>query len=160
MDFFFFFQAEDGIRDGRVTGVQTCALPIFSSAAPDRRWQRANSRAPAGRRAEPEAGARPCRSARPARSARAGADLGGGRRALGGAGTVAAAAKAVGAASVRCEAAAHLAPRWSARRDGLAAAQGAAERLARRRVRGLAASLFYDFGGGPGQHPETCGPAQ
>src|SRR5438876_143640 len=29
--FFFFFQAEDGIRDGRVTGVQTCALPISSS---------------------------------------------------------------------------------------------------------------------------------
>src|SRR5690348_17596892 len=28
--FFFFFQAEDGIRDGRVTGVQTCALPISS----------------------------------------------------------------------------------------------------------------------------------
>src|SRR5690348_18383403 len=28
MCFFFFFQAEDGIRDGRVTGVQTCALPI------------------------------------------------------------------------------------------------------------------------------------
>src|SRR5690348_17505494 len=27
--FFFFFQAEDGIRDGRVTGVQTCALPIL-----------------------------------------------------------------------------------------------------------------------------------
>src|SRR4051794_29188272 len=26
---FFFFQAEDGIRDGRVTGVQTCALPIY-----------------------------------------------------------------------------------------------------------------------------------
>ena len=26
---FFFFQAEDGIRDSRVTGVQTCALPIF-----------------------------------------------------------------------------------------------------------------------------------
>src|SRR5690625_5805929 len=25
---FFFFQAEDGIRDGHVTGVQTCALPI------------------------------------------------------------------------------------------------------------------------------------
>src|SRR5690348_17391020 len=25
----FFFQAEDGIRDGRVTGVQTCALPIW-----------------------------------------------------------------------------------------------------------------------------------
>src|SRR4051794_41338384 len=29
---FFFFQAEDGIRDGRVTGVQTCALPIFTAA--------------------------------------------------------------------------------------------------------------------------------
>src|SRR3712207_7663282 len=27
---FFFFQAEDGIRDIGVTGVQTCALPIFS----------------------------------------------------------------------------------------------------------------------------------
>src|SRR6266481_9055743 len=27
--FFFFFQAEDGIRDGTVTGVQTCALPIW-----------------------------------------------------------------------------------------------------------------------------------
>src|SRR5256885_4172806 len=26
---FFFFQAEDGIRDYRVTGVQTCALPIW-----------------------------------------------------------------------------------------------------------------------------------
>src|SRR5438034_6870393 len=26
---FFFFQAEDGIRDHCVTGVQTCALPIF-----------------------------------------------------------------------------------------------------------------------------------
>jgi len=26
--FFFFFQAEDGIRDVAVTGVQTCALPI------------------------------------------------------------------------------------------------------------------------------------
>src|SRR6266481_7549286 len=28
LHFFFFFQAEDGIRDGTVTGVQTCALPI------------------------------------------------------------------------------------------------------------------------------------
>src|SRR2546430_6116555 len=27
--FFFFFQAEDGIRDLTVTGVQTCALPIL-----------------------------------------------------------------------------------------------------------------------------------
>src|SRR5947209_9733207 len=30
MGFFFFFQAEDGIRDIGVTGVQTCALPIFT----------------------------------------------------------------------------------------------------------------------------------
>src|SRR6267378_6695370 len=29
MFFFFFFQAEDGIRDLYVTGVQTCALPIW-----------------------------------------------------------------------------------------------------------------------------------
>src|SRR5256885_9974388 len=28
----FFFQAEDGIRDYKVTGVQTCALPICTSA--------------------------------------------------------------------------------------------------------------------------------
>src|SRR5690625_6653400 len=32
----FFFQAEDGIRDGHVTGVQTCALPIS-------RWARLRS---------------------------------------------------------------------------------------------------------------------
>src|SRR5437870_10391091 len=32
----FFFQAEDGIRDGHVTGVQTCALPIcFGRPSPD-----------------------------------------------------------------------------------------------------------------------------
>src|SRR5256885_3861205 len=29
MNYFFFFQAEDGIRDYKVTGVQTCALPIY-----------------------------------------------------------------------------------------------------------------------------------
>src|SRR5256885_6706348 len=38
---FFFFQAEDGIRDYKVTGVQTCALPIsalrFRCAGPRRR---------------------------------------------------------------------------------------------------------------------------
>src|SRR5687768_17844808 len=28
---FFFFQAEDGIRDVAVTGVQTCALPIYTN---------------------------------------------------------------------------------------------------------------------------------
>src|SRR5699024_12003312 len=31
---FFFFQAEDGIRDRNVTGVQTCALPISSHIPP------------------------------------------------------------------------------------------------------------------------------
>src|SRR2546426_9839204 len=44
---FFFFQAEDGIRDYKVTGVQTCALPIFAgtpmpsyadSLEPDQVW--------------------------------------------------------------------------------------------------------------------------
>src|SRR2546427_10489026 len=35
MFFFFFFQAEDGIRDLTVTGVQTCALPI----SPDQRLE-------------------------------------------------------------------------------------------------------------------------
>src|SRR2546425_8790657 len=43
---FFFFQAEDGIRDKLVTGVQTCALPIYrhrrGDAGPD-------SGAPGGR---------------------------------------------------------------------------------------------------------------
>src|SRR2546430_6729406 len=32
---FFFFQAEDGIRDLTVTGVQTCALPISEHGASD-----------------------------------------------------------------------------------------------------------------------------
>src|ERR1019366_10437795 len=38
--FFFFFQAEDGIRDWSVTGVQTCALPISISngCLPERAW--------------------------------------------------------------------------------------------------------------------------
>src|SRR5688500_12743084 len=33
--FFFFFQAEDGIRDYKVTGVQTCALPIYVYSRPE-----------------------------------------------------------------------------------------------------------------------------
>src|SRR6266850_4685413 len=36
MCFFFFFQAEDGIRDYKVTGVQTCALPISAPVARQR----------------------------------------------------------------------------------------------------------------------------
>src|SRR2546429_6509178 len=36
--FFFFFQAEDGIRDVAVTGVQTCALPICFLSIYGRCW--------------------------------------------------------------------------------------------------------------------------
>src|SRR5256886_4408139 len=36
-DMFFFFQAEDGIRDLTVTGVQTCALPICAARLGGRR---------------------------------------------------------------------------------------------------------------------------
>src|SRR5699024_11815105 len=32
--YIFFFQAEDGIRDRNVTGVQTCALPILKDSSP------------------------------------------------------------------------------------------------------------------------------
>src|SRR2546430_13510097 len=34
----FFFQAEDGIRDLTVTGVQTCALPIWNTSTGDTAW--------------------------------------------------------------------------------------------------------------------------
>src|SRR5260370_22149713 len=43
--FFFFFQAEDGIRDSSVTGVQTCALPIYSRGFADGNDSRRNGRA-------------------------------------------------------------------------------------------------------------------
>src|SRR5256885_3899878 len=36
---FFFFQAEDGIRDYKVTGVQTCALPISIAALVEARLE-------------------------------------------------------------------------------------------------------------------------
>ena len=36
MFFSFFFQAEDGIRDSPVTGVQTCALPIYAQYSFDK----------------------------------------------------------------------------------------------------------------------------
>src|SRR5258706_9859980 len=39
-DVFFFFQAEDGIRDWSVTGVQTCALPISAAGPGGRRASR------------------------------------------------------------------------------------------------------------------------
>src|SRR5437763_6193137 len=41
--FFFFFQAEDGIRDTSVTGVQTCALPISRRDATPRPVPRTRS---------------------------------------------------------------------------------------------------------------------
>src|SRR5690348_18493865 len=69
----FFFQAEDGIRDGRVTGVQTCALPI-SIASPT--WSPADRRSSRSRR-------RSRRSTSTARSEERrvgkGVDVGGGR---------------------------------------------------------------------------------
>src|SRR5690625_6924788 len=57
---FFFFQADDGIRGGHVTGVQTCALPICPAGC------RCPRRCPRHRR-----GCRACRSpGRPARRSR------------------------------------------------------------------------------------------
>src|SRR5215467_14353184 len=41
--FFFFFQAEDGIRDYKVTGVQTCALPIWPWREPEEGTRRFGS---------------------------------------------------------------------------------------------------------------------
>src|SRR2546430_3019004 len=38
LNLFFFFQAEDGIRDLTVTGVQTCALPICHPSQLRRSW--------------------------------------------------------------------------------------------------------------------------
>src|SRR5256885_7122226 len=52
---FFFFQAEDGIRDYKVTGVQTCALPIWTGVA----CRRAAPCSPAGRAYRPDFGLRP-----------------------------------------------------------------------------------------------------
>src|SRR3989454_12379525 len=54
---FFFFQAEDGIRDYKVTGVQTCALPIWHRSLLPRledaaEWLRV-SLPPSGRRDQP-----------------------------------------------------------------------------------------------------------
>src|SRR2546425_9322971 len=64
MQVLFFFQAEDGIRDKLVTGVQTCALPILALAGcADRptaprsgpgRWNGQRSRLAPPRRAEAE----------------------------------------------------------------------------------------------------------
>src|SRR5690348_17994305 len=64
-EIFFFFQAEDGIRDGRVTGVQTCALPIsyfFRAVFPGRLPRLGGRRVPARR----TGGGRPLLRVRPA----------------------------------------------------------------------------------------------
>src|SRR5258708_20417675 len=59
---FFFFQAEDGIRDDLVTGVQTCALPI--SSAPARARSGGSGRPPPRRLPAPVGHGRPCRRQR------------------------------------------------------------------------------------------------
>src|SRR5256885_6549565 len=55
---FFFFQAEDGIRDYKVTGVQTCALPICRPRGGGRRYAGAAARR-CGRRVGYERGPSP-----------------------------------------------------------------------------------------------------
>src|SRR2546425_6957728 len=64
---FFFFQAEDGIRDKLVTGVQTCALPISGPgrcrrcrASSRRGWWPRRAR-PGGRRPRVQIGRASCR---------------------------------------------------------------------------------------------------
>src|SRR5690606_41120406 len=66
------FQAEDGIRDFHVTGVQTCALPICRRPREQRRHLRASGvRPPIPRRATPRDGAQLLRRAAYGRSAAA-----------------------------------------------------------------------------------------
>src|SRR5207302_7369175 len=71
--FFFFFQAEDGIRDFHVTGVQTCALPISSEQVRSTtttsrrcRWRRGTGRRTttlrSGSRSEERRVGKECRS--------------------------------------------------------------------------------------------------
>src|SRR5215217_3409274 len=64
--FFFFFQAEDGIRDIGVTGVQTCALPITRGSVA------------LARRTEPTAAMNATEGLSPSRSVRCNQRLGSG----------------------------------------------------------------------------------
>src|SRR2546425_10171995 len=64
--FFFFFQAEDGIRDKLVTGVQTCALPILRRSSS--RASRSSSFPPSTRRSSGPLGARSSNVPAPSRS--------------------------------------------------------------------------------------------
>src|SRR5207248_6984199 len=62
LSLFFFFQAEDGIRDRTVTGVQTCALPIWRATGgrrPNRDTKPRRVTAPRLRRSRRRAPARP-----------------------------------------------------------------------------------------------------
>src|SRR5438067_4552904 len=67
---FFFFQAEDGIRDRNVTGVQTCALPILSTSQDSTATGRAMARSMSTAWSRMEVWARPYRihTRAPARS--------------------------------------------------------------------------------------------
>src|SRR2546430_11081061 len=70
---FFFFQAEDGIRDLTVTGVQTCALPISRTAGPGSRAAAWGCRRPRPRAAFPASrttGSRASRGPWPRRAGR------------------------------------------------------------------------------------------
>src|SRR5207245_6047833 len=63
----FFFQAEDGIRDATVTGVQTCALPISALLQDDDRAKTSHSRlaySPTESRCSPSAASMPAWNSR------------------------------------------------------------------------------------------------
>src|SRR5205807_5849206 len=88
----FLFQAEDGIRDYKVTGVQTCALPICPggwesprsiAATPSRPDRRRDAPAPGHRRAAAlRRGARGASAARPRGGGAAQSERGRGARAV------------------------------------------------------------------------------
>src|SRR3989449_6956027 len=63
---FFFFQAEDGIRDVAVTGVQTCALPISDRGHRLHRRDEGDLQAPGGRHLSCDLRHEECRRAHPA----------------------------------------------------------------------------------------------
>src|SRR3712207_8181412 len=70
MILFFFFQAEDGIRDIGVTGVQTCALPICRWPAPLPSPRKTSRRPCKPRRPCPSPYGRPCGAGGPDRRVR------------------------------------------------------------------------------------------
>src|SRR2546425_3645110 len=78
----FFFQAEDGIRDKLVTGVQTCALPISASGSGNdtgrgaARGATGDAALPASQRADPRSAAPGLTHGARARGGRAGGAVG------------------------------------------------------------------------------------